>query len=647
MKTRLWCSIMLLVSVSCFATTYTWTNASGDPNHAFTQFSNWTPAVPAAGFTIADEFRIDLSGDQYSEIFEDTIGGKVFSGYGSGKTGELYVTGGVSDFESNFMAGRGATSIGYLFVNGGEITFLKSYFTIGESGTGNFNISNGTVKTNRFNMANKAGSKANVAISGGLVDISTSLKCGMTGTASLVMSGGQIKTGSFMLVGENLGSSGTVELSGGRIDITELLTIGNSGQAFLSIDGSAGQIQCGQLAINEQSIIQLNIDGTAIFGNPITVTTSDSTLPGNFDPNFTSGTERGGSYVAVAALQNKILTSEPNVSTTAFAAGWTSQTVNIGAGQAVLLIHPHYGNNVSWTGASSQLWSNAANWSTSLDSNDAAVIDLAGTSGAILNSTAACSGLVVGSASTGSLNVNAGANAAFGSLIVADTNASSGSLTVSDGTMNVSSTAFIGSSGKASFTMNGGAFYAGNLIAAFNPDSTADILISNNAVVDIDGITGLGANAKLSLSGHQATAEFGSLTAAEGSEINFVLDGALGVGNGLVVNGDVVLNGAINIGFIDNAAVDTTYTVLRSTGKIDDNTDGKLVKGAFVTYALVQDGDYHTLQVTVFSPENCQEVIDGGMGLSADINQDCRVNIADFAELASQWLLCNDPQQCD
>jgi hypothetical protein len=43
-------------------------------------------------------------------------------------------------------------------------------------------------------------------------------------------------------------------------------------------------------------------------------------------------------------------------------------------------------------------------------------------------------------------------------------------------------------------------------------------------VVRIDGIAGLGANAGLTLSGHQTSIEFGTLTTAPGSEINFALD---------------------------------------------------------------------------------------------------------------------------
>lgn len=622
MKSRLMCSIMLLMSVSCLAATYTWNNASGD--HNFVRGSNWKDATDSTVFTNADEFRIDLSGDSgFSTLASDAIGNNLRVGYGA--TGELYITGGTSVFNGSCMSGRSASAKGYMYVSGGEISFLNSYFTIGESGAGFLDISNGTVKAARLNMATKAltTSQSRVSMTGGLIDLTTFLVCGTSGTADLIMNGGRINLGSYMTLAKDASSIGRCDISAGQITMPELLTVGDLGKALLAVSG-ANQIRCGQLAMNNQSTIQLNIDGAAPYGNPITITTSDSTLSGDFDPNFVPGTKNAGLYVVTAALQNNIVANEPNLlSPAAAAAGWMDQIVNVGAGQAVLLTNSQPANNTTWTNNSStQLWSNPGNWNTTLDPNDIAVIDREGTSGAIVNSTAICGGLVVGSSANGDL-------------------------TVSSDTLTVASSAIIGSSSHGLLAIHGGTFSAGNLIAAMNAGSSADILIDNNAVVHINGITGLGANASLTISGHQTSTEFGTLTTAQGSKINFVLDSALGVGNGLLVNGDAVLNGSINVSFLGDNAAEGTYTILRTKGTIDDNTDGKLVKGDFVTYALVQDGEYNTLQVTVFTPENCQEVIDAGMGLSADINGDCQVNLADFVEMASQWQACNDPQQCN
>jgi hypothetical protein len=44
-----------------------------------------------------------------------------------------------------------------------------------------------------------------------------------------------------------------------------------------------------------------------------------------------------------------------------------------------------------------------------------------------------------------------------------------------------------------------------------------------------------------------------------------------------------------------------------------------------------------------FVPKNCTEVWTYGYGLAEDLNYDCRVNLADFAPLASEWLQDNRP----
>jgi hypothetical protein len=621
MKTLLFCSILLLVSIPCSATTYTWNNGSGD--HNFINVANWTPS--ATEFLDADIFYVEKAGSDYAEIASKAIGYRVYVAYGS-TTGELRVTGGVSNFGYSFLAGRVAASKGYVYVSGGEITFLNSFCTIGESGYGYLQMDGGIVRGNRMNLGTKTNAESfgQVIMNDGLIDMTTTLACATNGKGDLVVNGGKINVGT-------------------------TLSVGGSGKALLTFNGNAGDIECGQLAINNLSAIRMNLDGTAVFGSPITITTTDSSLVGDFDPNFIPGTERRGLYVAAAALNNIISTTEPNLTTIdSYEEGWRDQIINVGAGTAVMLMHPHSGNTVNWTnGGSGQYWSTPGNWNTSLDADDLAVIDLAGTAGSLLNSTGTCSGLVVGSATSGSLDLATGAIASFGTVVIGDSLASSGRLTITDGIMTVASTAMAGVNGDASLIINGGRFYAGNVIAALNTESSADIQIANNAVVDIDGLVGLNNAAKLTLTGHQTNVQFGTLTAAQGSELGFVLNGALGVGNGLVVNGDVVLAGAVQPGFVGGVKADGTYTLLRSSGTITDKTGGTLVKsipGSIVSYAIETEGTDQVLKMTVYSPTTCQEVINAGLRYSADLNKDCHVNLTDFAEMASQWLFCNDPQ---
>ncbi|MBI9019077.1 MAG: LamG domain-containing protein [Phycisphaerae bacterium] len=47
--------------------------------------------------------------------------------------------------------------------------------------------------------------------------------------------------------------------------------------------------------------------------------------------------------------------------------------------------------------------------------------------------------------------------------------------------------------------------------------------------------------------------------------------------------------------------------------------------------------------ITVTDP-TCQDVIDAGLLMAGDINEDCYVNLEDFALMAADWLRCNNPQ---
>jgi len=54
---------------------------------------------------------------------------------------------------------------------------------------------------------------------------------------------------------------------------------------------------------------------------------------------------------------------------------------------------------------------------------------------------------------------------------------------------------------------------------------------------------------------------------------------------------------------------------------------------------------FDEMVVTATSP-SCQQVItEYGLSLLTDLNKDCRVDLADFAMIAADWVRCYDPQQ--
>ncbi|MBN1125106.1 MAG: hypothetical protein JXA82_08865 [Sedimentisphaerales bacterium] len=121
-------------------------------------------------------------------------------------------------------------------------------------------------------------------------------------------------------------------------------------------------------------------------------------------------------------------------------------------------------------------------------------------------------------------------------------------------------------------------------------------------------------------------------------QIQFYLDGALK--GSTIVGGTaglpaklgpeqdhLCIGGEQNRGYVYNTV----------TGFIDE----------FAIYAGVLPGDRvaaHYAQGRLeVEPQNCAEVFLREQGLAADIDQDCDVDLADFASIASTWLICNDP----
>jgi hypothetical protein len=209
------------------------------------------------------------------------------------------------------------------------------------------------------------------------------------------------------------------------------------------------------------------------------------------------------------------------------------------------------------------------------------------------------------------------------------------------GLINVASTAIIGKQGSGTLNISGGQFTAGSLITAPNASSSAVVSISGDAVVDL-GLLTVGSGAKLNITGYNTDIQIGGMATAQGSTTTFGFDGGAAVGAGILSSGPVWLNGKIEITFT-GARVDGTYTIIRSETSIDDKTSGNLIDTPFCSYEIVDGPVYKELRVTVTTPQNCQELISAGGKLSGDINGDCKVNFADFAKMAEQWLWCNDP----
>ncbi len=63
----------------------------------------------------------------------------------------------------------------------------------------------------------------------------------------------------------------------------------------------------------------------------------------------------------------------------------------------------------------------------------------------------------------------------------------------------------------------------------------------------------------------------------------------------------------------------------------------------FAVYSGVLGADRVAAHYAAWQPKNCAEVMARGLTLAGDLNGDCQVDFEDFAILASQWHLCDNP----
>jgi len=63
----------------------------------------------------------------------------------------------------------------------------------------------------------------------------------------------------------------------------------------------------------------------------------------------------------------------------------------------------------------------------------------------------------------------------------------------------------------------------------------------------------------------------------------------------------------------------------------------------FAIYGSVLSADRVAAHYAAWQPKDCADVMSRGLTLPGDLNGDCKVDLDDFAILASQWHLCNTP----
>ncbi len=610
--------------------------------------------------TVGGLFRIGL-GD-HSDPNEDAscyVSGGTLSVGGDMQIGESSY--GMLDMSGGTVSAAtlniGRTDSGDMFLSGGSIN-IAGWSAVGNDSAGSLEISGtGEFIGDRMQVGQDDG-PGTLTITGGSLSLANYFTIGNENTGTLAVSGGTVHVDRSTL-GQAATGVADVTISGdAQVLVDDNVQVGRDGVANLTLEGDQASYTCGSMTQNAASTLAFVLNGAAGVDNGILVREriedearvgGSATLLGTIDPSFASGTEVGGSYIVLAASSIDDTNTGTGgadtlaLSTAAETAGWEMDILSVGY-DLLVVSYPGSGSTVAWTnGGGDQLWSTSGNWTGTIGVDDAAIIDLDGANGAILNSSALANTAVVGYAASGAMDVNTGANGQFVNMAVGAEAGSTGTVVVNDGTVTVSNAVAIGQEGDGSLTLSGGTFSAKNMVVGTGADSSSEVIIENDAALNVDGILGLGAGGSMTITSYQTSVNVGSFGMAEGSNLTLGFDGALGIGNGIVATGDVQLEGTISIEFLTGNRQEGTYTVLTTDGIILDNTGGDLVDTVFCDSEIVENAGKQELRIVIGRPTDCQDLIDNGYGLPYDFTEDCVVDIQDFAVFAAHWLWCNDP----
>lgn len=594
------------------------------------------------------------------EFIVDTYGNIGLHGQGT-----FTMTGGKASFGSSMKLGSSnKLSSGILTMSGDAEFSVGSFTNVGDTGYGAIYMNGGTLNLDRVTFGNLPDPNAQgyLYLTDGEVNINQYCTVANGGTGVVEVSGGVLNSNRLLLGQSNNSgylSEGYLTVTGGEVNLDDYLEIGRDGSGWLTLVGDSSKVSCSDFWISGLGTAEFVLNGSAGVGSGITAFTQ-ADLSGEepvlydarfllregaqIDTSFAVGTDVAGDYVLIASsspaeflpaseTDSSLATPLPTGDVTDFltadaqTAGWSATLYQAGSGSAFVATSPITAAKAAWSSAGS---------------SDIAVID---DDSIVLSSAKTANGAVVADAASATLEAAAGGSGNFVNFTVAENLGSTGTVNVTGGSITVDSVAYIGKQGDAALNVTSGSFNAANLIAATGDEALADIKISGDAVFGIDSVLALSAGSKLTVSGYQTDTNVGNLSLAEGANITFEVDENHGVGNGLVVAGNAVLGGTISMKPIGDR-VDATYTVIRALGEIIVENE-EMLDTVFSTYQIVENGEYQELQVEFFTPDDCEQVISTGFGIYGDINEDCYVDIADFAIIASKWLTCNDPTNPD
>jgi hypothetical protein len=117
---------------------------------------------------------------------------------------------------------------------------------------------------------------------------------------------------------------------------------------------------------------------------------------------------------------------------------------------------------------------------------------------------------------------------------------------------------------------------------------------------------------------------------------------------------DVTITAEISLSFVDKPIPNTSFDLISSVTDLNqedgllDNLSQESADAGW-SLAVVSDGSGGTILQATYAPtfETCEEVISAGFARNGDFDEDCNVDFTDFAEMATNWLLSNNPDSTE
>jgi fibronectin type 3 domain-containing protein len=254
-----------------------WDNGAG--NNDWGNATNWSGNVlPSTGLgTTGDKIHINLSGTGRA-IYSTATGSNTYQyiRVGDNASGELLVTGGSLESDSTTVSyiGEGGNT-GTVTVTGGSLT-LGGYMEVGlnSGSTGNINVSGGLLDSSRNGTI------------GGVPSVSIGFGDGAGTHGNCVLSGGELRTRTGILLGAN-GGTGRFEVDGAGVanigtdnaaddgfwvqnsgsTLAAYVTNGALGSIYVAhLNGPAGTYSSGNVIFMPGSLLEVGFHGAAAPG---------------------------------------------------------------------------------------------------------------------------------------------------------------------------------------------------------------------------------------------------------------------------------------------------------------------------------------------------------------------------------------------